>query len=730
MSELEIALLGRPLVRWRGAPVVFRTRKALALLAYLAALPGPHRRDDLAEMLWPDSEPAQARSMLRTSLQHLRQALPGDEAGRQPHLLAGRDTLELARLPGESRLALDLDTLEQVARLARAASLPALEAAAALVRGEFMQSFRLNDVPAFDHWVQAQQPVWRERAEVVFAALVQARFEAGDLPAALAGARAWAAADRLSDAAARWQMHLLFALGQPAEALRLFDAHSASLAQELHARPEPALAEFAERIRRQAGPAALSAPTASRPGAAGALTLAPPLVGRASEFAGLIGQLHAFRAGDGRGQPQAALIVGEAGIGKTRLAREFLRSAVAEGLDVWEARAFEAVGRVPYQVVLDALRARVERENAPDDLLADVWLAELSRLLPELRERYPDLPAPLAIGDAEAQARLFEAVARLVHALTARAPVVFFVDDIQWADAASLDLLLYLARQCVERHSRLLLLLAARAEDLPALAAWVDTLERALGGEARLARVGLGTLTLAHTQQWVQALAGYPAMALPDALLPAVQAFAGWLQAETGGQPFFINETLRALHEQGLIGRAVGGEAAIDVLAAAAVAGDPAAARAALGIPTGVRDIIRTRTQRLTPAAAELLAAAAVLGQAAPFEALAAVAALDERDGLRALDELLAARRPGAERVRRAPRHRALHPRPPGAGRPAGRRRPGRLSAIGARLSAERRQRPGGANLSGGAERGARHSLAGAGSCGAQPVGAGRHSRF
>lgn len=74
-----------------------------------------------------------------------------------------------------------------------------------------------------------------------------------------------------------------------------------------------------------------------------------------------------------------------------------------------------------------ALRPRIERESAPDDLLDDVWLVELCRLLPELRERYPDLPA-LAADEMGARLRLYEALARLVMALAERAPVVFFID--------------------------------------------------------------------------------------------------------------------------------------------------------------------------------------------------------------------------------------------------------------------------------------------------------------
>ena len=100
-------------------------------------------------------------------------------------------------------------------------------------------------------------------------------------------------------------------------------------------------------------------------------------------------------------------------MGKTRLVEEFLGWAVLQGADVLRGRAFEAAGQLPYQPIVMALRARLKRENAPEDLLADVWLAELSRLLPELLERYPDLSEALvSVGNDQplAAARLFEAV--------------------------------------------------------------------------------------------------------------------------------------------------------------------------------------------------------------------------------------------------------------------------------------------------------------------------------
>src|SRR5207245_4029460 len=125
--------------------------------------------------------------------------------------------------------------------------------------------------------------------------------------------------------------------------------------------------------------------------------------------------------------------VGEAGIGKTRLGTEFGAWARAQGADVLSGHAFEMGGRLPYQPLVEALRPRLEAENAPEDLLEDLWLAELSRLLPELRLRYPDLPAPTG-DELTTKVRLFEAVARLVDVLAQRAPLVLLVADLHWPD--------------------------------------------------------------------------------------------------------------------------------------------------------------------------------------------------------------------------------------------------------------------------------------------------------
>src|SRR5207237_9373780 len=134
----------------------------------------------------------------------------------------------------------------------------------------------------------------------------------------------------------------------------------------------------------------------------------------------------------------------------------------AQGAQELSGQSFEVGGRRPHQPRVEALRQRREAENAPEDLLEDLWLTELARLLPELRVRYPDLPVPTQ-DELTAKGRLFEAVARLFDALARRAPLVLLLDDVHWLDGASLDLLRYLGHSWKEHGSRVLLLGTVRS---------------------------------------------------------------------------------------------------------------------------------------------------------------------------------------------------------------------------------------------------------------------------
>ncbi len=358
------------------------------------------------------------------------------------------------------------------------------------------------------------------------------------------------------------------------------------------------------------------------------LLSALPLIGREAELRTLEARYQDAQ----QGRMQVALIQGEAGIGKTRLASAFLDWAAAQGATPLTGRAFEVGGRLPYQPLVHALSRGLEAEAAPEALLSATWLSELSRILPELRERHPYLPE-VPGDEMTARIRLFEAVTRLAQAFCERAPVVLSIDDLQWADTASLDLLHYAGQRWSESGTPLLLLLALRSEALATaspLSRWVLGLHHALP----VTELTLGPLNQKETLHLLEALVRPRAMSNRRGRLTELGL---WLYRETGGQPFYLVETLKELLGRGALRRRAtpaGEIAELDLHALDTVQREPV-------LPPGVRWLILGQLERLSAAGRALLTASAILGQRASFELLRRVGELDEHDALAALDELL-----------------------------------------------------------------------------------------
>lgn len=618
MNGLSVHVLGPPEVRWASQRLAFRSRKALALLVYLVVEGGEHPRERLVALFWPESDRALGGAALRNTLARLRAALvvagvaittEGDRVGVAPRLPleVNLHAIEAALDPPPSR-----------------PDLAALGAALARVRGEFLEGFSLPDAPDFDAWASVQREWWHRRVETLFGALARGQLEAGLVGGAVETALRWSRHAPLNEAAHRALMEAHALAGDRTAALRAYDAARAVLADELGVEPAPETRALADRIRSSLAAGNRAAP---RPAFHG---VELPLVGRAAEHAHLVG---AFRRAAG-GLPQTVCLIGEAGAGKSRLAHAFLDWARLEDppADVLVGRAYELGGRLPYQPLVDALRVRLDQENAPDDLLSDRWLAELSQLLPELADRYPDLPPPLA-GEADfVRTRLFEAVASLGLALAARRPVVLFVDDVQWADAGTRELVHYLVRRWRETGTPAMLLLAARHEGLltePAVREWLGGLEREVG----LTRLGVPALGRAELAALVRALA--PADEDPD----AARHLGDWLLAETGGSPFFVSEMLQELRAQASIDGDAHAAASFTLDAAATLARIRSAGRVPL--PATVRGVLLARLARLSPEANTLLLAAAVLGRQCSLGEVCGVARLDEFAALPLLDELV-----------------------------------------------------------------------------------------
>lgn len=616
MTQIHLAFLGTSEVQHNDQRLAFTTRKTLALLIYLVVEGGWHSREKLQTLFWPDSTLVRGRGALRTTLAYLRRTLAA-AVPQQDFLLSEGGALGCNP---DVHFTCDVHLVEEAVH---SDDPQVWQTAVSHCRGPFLEGFSLPDAPAFDDWLTLQRQQWQLQTNRLFQQLVQWQVDRRLIADGLATANQWLTLDSLNEAAYRGLMQLHFLTGDRTAAWQVYRTCQAKLADELGIEPSAETKALAERIRAEVPRSAGMARTAT--GQRG-VAVALPFVGRQAEH----GQLAASFQAAQQGHTQVSVIVGEAGIGKTRLATEFLRWTAVQGCDIWQGRAFEAGGRLPYQPVVEALRERLERENAPDDLLSDVWLAELGRLLPELYDRYPDLPLPVQ-DENLARSRLLEAVVRLGMAVSGQDPteiksptksetIILFIDDIQWADDASLDLLHYACRRWLEQKTPLLLLLTLRSESLvttPSLNEWLAHLDRHLP----LTRLELGSITADETTELVarwqegREVAGQ-SQALP--IHPA--ALADWLYRETVGQPFFIAETLKAWQDRGELNIMEPDQPFM---------------------PASVRQLILTRLQVLSPQATNLLTAAAVLGRRCRFERLCQIAALSENEGLAALDQLL-----------------------------------------------------------------------------------------
>ena len=630
MAHLSVAVLGPPDVRHGQRCLSFPTRKTLAILAYVVVEGGSHPRDTLTALFWPESDEVSGRASLRTTLARLREGLQATAEDR--HLVVDRNVirfdlasdfeLDLHHLQAAYGLARTITGAERPLGETRQTAIALFQQATTAWRGEFLEGFSLRDAPDFDDWARLQREACRKRMEVVLDRLSLLHADAGSTASAIETADRWVQLNPLEERAYRRLMRLHFTSGDRAAALRAYDACREMLDKELSVPPDPETSALAERIRLATRSARGSHQPRSLPSAS---PLEKPLVGRTEQFTALVELYHAAS----QGRTQVAVLRGEAGIGKTRLATEFLGWAVAQGAEVLHGRAYETAARLPYQPLVDALRPRLEHEAAPTMLLSSVWLTELSRLLPELRDRSPDLPLPGG-DEAAARTRLFEALVRLGRALSARAPLVLFIDDVQWADVASLDVLDYVGRRWKEDETSALLLFCLRSEVLattPALDEWLFGLRR----DVPVAQIDLGPLRFEDTVQLLQALG-------PEPSVPADgEAFARWIFTETRGQPFYIVETLRTLLEGGALAAPHDEEATwtMDILR------PPARNTSRAALPPSVRQIIQARLAPLPQAARDLLAAASVLGQGFTFELLCDVGRLTEDEALPALDSVV-----------------------------------------------------------------------------------------
>ena len=342
----------------------------------------------------------------------------------------------------------------------------------------------------------------------------------------------------------------------------------------------------------------------------------PTLIGRDSQLGAMRRLLSRTRERRGR----VALIAGEAGVGKSRLLRAMTEEARAAGFFVLQGACFEAERAVPYAPLLDLVR--LFSSTASSALVAHVLgpaAPELVTVFPELRLLLPDAK-PGQSGDPESdKRRLFHALAQAVTQLSRTQPVLLSFEDVHWSDDATLELLFHLARSQVEQP--VLMALTYRAEEVsPRLARLVADLERArVASELPVARLGRGDVA-----GMLEAIFG-PRASLGD-------EFLHLLHTLTEGNPFFVEETLKALIIAGDLSPNAGGSG-----------GWRARPLERVRVPHTALDAVRRRLAALTGPARTVASAAAVAGRRFDFDLLRTLTAHDERSLLALVKELIAA---------------------------------------------------------------------------------------
>ncbi len=624
MESLTVRLFGKFELRGAGErPLALPSRKAQALLAYLAMRPGQrHAREQITALLWPETDDGRAHHSLRQVLFVTRRAL----APADPLLTADALVLDPA--------VVDVDTVA-FEQLSAAGTPEALERAVALYRADLLEGFPHASAP-YEEWLCTERERLRELAGDALAKLLAHQSSACETEPAIRTALKLLALDPLQEPVHRALMSLYARQGRRATALRQYQICVVTLRRELGVEPEAETRALYREILPRSGPSL--GPGVD--GLAGPSRLLrrrdeseAPLVGRDAEMR----QLRAALGEAWSAEARTIVIGGEAGIGKSRLAAALAEEAIARGGRALLARAWESE-QLPFQLWIDAVRdAGVLLDRDLVEALPARVRSELARLFSELGGP----AAPRASGGAGATL-LFDAMRELLARLAERQPLVLVLDDVHWADEMSLQLLSFLAR----RLRGTLVVATARDEqldDATGLRGLVDDLER----EGRARPLRLAGLSRGETEVLVRALARTGAE-------PYWLALAGdrvWTLSE--GNPFVIVECMRTLPRAG--------------------------ADENVSLPPRIRDLITARVDRLSEAGRQLAAVAGVIGREFAFGVAQQAAGLSPEAAAEAAEELVRRRvldaagerfRLTHDRIRRvlyerllAPRRRLLHER-------------------------------------------------------------------
>ena len=451
---LDIRLLGPPEVVVDGRPLEVDTRKAIALVAYLA-VEGGSSRDTLAALLWAESSTERARATLRRTLSSLRTgAGPGSVVSDRDRVMLDPDALIDIR-EFESEIEATTAHAHQPGDVC-ADCIPYLARATALYRGEFLAGFMVREAPEFESWARNVSESLRLKVADATQRLAVAQASIGGYRVAISSARRWIDLDELHEPAHRLLMLLHAWSGDRPGAIEAYRSFVGILDRELSVPPLSETTELYEAILDDDLPPAPGARRRVRAEPTAPSPRSDQLLDRELEMSTLRGWWEQAQQ-----EGHVAVVGGGPWMGKTRLLEELSNQVRAEGQRALVGRAYRTEQGLPYGVATQILRGGADLIEESGDSIPTWALEEASRLIPGARRDES------GTGDRFGELRLLEGLYETVAAMASHGPLLIVIDDAQWLDPASASFVAYLGRR-VEGLPILLVLVVRQGEATPA----------------------------------------------------------------------------------------------------------------------------------------------------------------------------------------------------------------------------------------------------------------------
>ncbi len=590
----------------------WRLAKARSLIKLLALTPGhTMHRDQLLEHLWPDLDPDSAMNNLHQVLHVARRTLTDlipDSSGTQV-LRLRRQVLSLEP-PGA--LWVDVEAFEEFSsRAAETAEPDYYYRAIDLYQGELLPE------DLYEDWADEHRTFLNDQYLAALSELAALHENRAEYTPAIDILRRITVLDQAHEQASASLIRLYALTGRRQQALRQYERLTQALEREVGVEPDDETTALYQAIVEGTFPPASAVPAApatvaERPAPAAeipeaAFERSPDFVGREAEILRLIQNLDRTVAGQG----QIAMMAGEPGIGKTRIIEEFARYARARNVAVYWGRSYDGEGAPAYWPWVQIIRDYIIDHDRPElESMMGPGAADISKIVPELRNTLPDLESPPELDPDGERFRLFDSVTTFLANVASQEPLVLLLEDVHWSDRSTLLLLEFLAREVTA--TRILIIATYRHVEVSRIHPLTHTLGEFTrhGLDQRLNIVGLG---VEEIEQYLATVAGQQ---LPHGLAAAVHH-------QSEGNPLFVREIVRLLIDEGRLD-------------------NPDDVRSwRLTIPSGIQETIALRTDGLSDNAYRILSTASVSGRDFELTVVSRVAGLDELDALDALEEAM-----------------------------------------------------------------------------------------